>query len=69
MLAPRPQLTFDEDVEEENYGTQFEAWYNDHFFGREAMIGLYNNIKYFISPTVGNDRILVGKDGWLFGFI
>ncbi|MBR1600191.1 MAG: hypothetical protein IJ677_01280 [Alphaproteobacteria bacterium] len=49
-----------------NYGVQFDAWYNDHFFGRDAMTGLYQNIKYFIAPMVGNDKVLVGKDGWLF---
>ncbi len=62
MLAKKPQLT----TGEGNYGVQFDAWYNDRFFGRDAMMGLYNEIKYAVAPMSGNDKVLVGKDGWLF---
>ena len=29
-------------------------------------MGLYNNLKLKIAPKAGNDKVLVGKDGWLF---
>ena len=45
---------------------QFDAWYNDHFFGRDAMIYLYNYIKFFISPNGENDKAMVGENGFLW---
>lgn len=65
MLAKKPQLTI-VGGGDSNFGLQFDEWYNDHFFGREALVYLYNYIKFFIDPMSGNDRVLVGKDGWLF---
>ncbi len=64
-LAKFPQLTVN-GGENSNFGEQFNAWYNDHFFGRNHLINLFNVIKYKISPQLGNDNVLVGKDGWLF---
>lgn len=48
-----------------NYGSKFEQWYNDRFFGRDILLDAYS---YFMSylKTRGNDRVLIGKDGWLF---
>ena len=66
MLAKKPQLTIDNKVGN-NYGVQFDAWYNDHFFGRDAMIYLYNYMKFFISPNGENDKAMIGKNGFLWG--
>ena len=65
MLAKKPQLTIDGGGYN-NYGVQFDAWYNDHFFGRDTMIGLHNSIRYLIAPIAGNEKVLVGKNNWLF---
>lgn len=65
MFTPRPQITLDEWISGD-YGVQFDAWYNDHFFGRDLLIGLYDIIKRNIAPMSGNDTVLVGKNGWLF---
>ena len=43
MLAKKPQLTIDGGGYN-NYGVQFDTWYNDHFFGRDWMMWLYNKI-------------------------
>lgn len=65
MFAKKPQFTT-YNVKNGIYGKRFEAWYNDHFFGRNVMMNLYNSIKYTIAPKSGNNNVLVGKDGWLF---
>ena len=64
MLARKPQLTIDN--KGGNYGVQFDAWYNDHFFGRDIMIYLYNYINFVINPGGFSEKAMIGKDGWLF---
>lgn len=64
MLAPKPQLSVAEGVD--NYGAQFDAWYNDHFFGRSKILEFYTYLKYLLAPKSGNNKVLVGKNGWLF---
>lgn len=65
MLAEKPLLIAD-NIRNGSYGPNFETWYNDHFFGRDTIMELHRNLKYFLAPTTGSERILVGKDGWLF---
>ena len=48
------------------YSTNFESWYNDHFFGRDFLINIYNFLEKKINPNRGNKNVLVGQDGWLF---
>jgi hypothetical protein len=64
MLATYPQM-FNTTLNLQ-FGKQFESWFNDRFLGRFFLIKLYNNAKQYIDPLVGNDKVLVGKDGWLF---
>ncbi len=65
MLAKKPQLIID-GTGGGNYGLQFDAWYNDHFFGRSAMTYLYNYLKYMVAPMSENNTSMVGKDGFLW---
>jgi hypothetical protein len=49
-----------------SFSSEFEAFYNDHFGFREAMIRWHNYLKYRwlgISPT---SRVLIGRGGWLY---
>ena len=43
------------------YGIKFDAWFNDRFFGRTAMIDLWNGLL-----RSGNRNVIFGKDGWCF---
>ena len=65
MLAKKPQLMMD-NKNEDNYGVQFDDWYNDHFFGRDMVVEAYQKFKYLINPMIGTNKILVGSNGWLF---
>ena len=65
MLAQKPSVSiYDEDGE--SFGERFDAWYNDHFFGRDEITEFYKNVIALVSPTLQNDKVLIGKDGWLF---
>ncbi len=65
MLAQYPKLMQNGRINQQ-FGTQFESWFNDHFRGRKELIGFYNKIKGGLAPGRGNDKVLVGKEDWLF---
>ena len=65
MLAKKPQLMIDKRGNN-NYGMQFDAWYNDHFFGRDMMIGLYNYLNFSIKSVIENDFAFVGDNGFMY---
>ncbi|MBR5599186.1 MAG: hypothetical protein IKW39_04010 [Alphaproteobacteria bacterium] len=48
-----------------NYGANFEKWFNDRFFGRDWLLSI-NSYAFDVLRTHGNDKVLIGKDGWLF---
>lgn len=63
-LAEKPALEkmFDKDY---RYGAKFDAWFNDHFWGRDELMCLYNNVSEKL-VTNGNKSVLRGHDDWLF---
>ena len=48
------------------YSTNFESWYNDRFFGRDFLINIWSFLEQKINPNRGNDKVLIGKNSWLF---
>ena len=63
-LAKKPELArlYDEQY---NYGSLFETWFSDRFFGRSFLIGLHGKLGWGESKK-GNKRVLLGKEGWMF---
>ena len=63
-LAAKPDLNrlFDQKYQ---YGTKFEQWFSDRFYGRDWLVSLHSKINWGYSKT-GNDRVLLGRDNWLF---
>lgn len=62
-LAGRPVLSIN------NYKTfpaEYEAYYNDNISFRKQLIRLNNSIDYFIFKQSSSDKVVIGKDGWLF---
>ncbi len=49
-----------------NYGKDFEAWFNDRFLGRDELIGLYDASRDIVSGQTSSTHGYVGDDGWLF---
>lgn len=46
------------------YPQNFEDYYNDHFGFRNLLLDWHNYVSYTWLKT--SDRVLIGKDGWLF---
>lgn len=66
ILATKPQLIIDNKINEK-YGTQFDAWFNDRFNGRDILIKNFTKMKYAISNIYQNDKALVIKNNnWMF---
>lgn len=47
------------------FGADFNAWFQDRFYGRRPLIKMFGFLKALISPRE-NESVLVGRDGWLF---
>ena len=46
--------------------SSFESFYNDRLPFRNQLIALNNSIGYFVFGATTGDRVMIGKDGWLF---
>lgn len=66
MLAPKASLFQKDGRIDNNFGKKFDAWFSDHFYGRDFLSDLHQAIEYKIAKSAGNKNVLVGKDGWLF---
>lgn len=59
----RPKLSFG------NFDTfpeEFEKYYNDNLPYRNQLVMLNNSIDYFGFKQSSSDKVVIGKDGWLF---
>lgn len=64
MLAEYPSLFVNHKFNIQ-YGTQFESWFNDRFFGRKTLIHLYDKIVMKINKYGKNSKAGIYKDDWL----
>jgi len=64
VLARYPQLLTRGGINN-NFGEQFNAWFNDRFNGRDIFISLYNKF-HKLQSIEQTEKVLVGKDGWMF---
>ena len=64
-LAPNPTWRWSGSIVE-SFPAEFDAYYNDHFGLRAALLPTYHRLRFDrfgISPT---DEVIVGKDGFLY---
>lgn len=61
MLAKKPSLFIGKMLNNQ-YGKQFEAWFNDHFFGRSFLLEMFKNKV----NTKENENVFEGLDNWIF---
>ncbi|MCQ2518990.1 MAG: hypothetical protein MJ107_00520 [Lachnospiraceae bacterium] len=50
----------------EGYPSSFENYWNDNIPFRNQMIRLNNSIDYYMFKTASNNKVEIGKNGWLF---
>lgn len=62
-LAKKPKLSLDSIVA---FPKKYEAYFNDHIPFRLPMVQICSEIEYYIFHTPINNRVIAGKDGWLF---
>lgn len=48
------------------YCRKYEAFYNDNFFLKSYLIGLYNNLKNKFRANPKSTQVIIGEDEWLF---
>ena len=48
------------------YTKRYEAYYNDHFSFRTRLVYLNNLLTYKIFHASASDKVIIGKQGWLF---
>jgi hypothetical protein len=48
------------------YLKEYEDYYNDHFSFRSRLVYLNNLLTYKIFHTSPSDKVIIGKQGWLF---
>jgi hypothetical protein len=62
-LAPFPSIST---AELATFPDRFEAFYNDHFGLRNTLVRGYNIMQVSVLGASVSDKVIVGKDGWLF---
>lgn len=65
MLAPKAHLIQNGRLDN-GFGTKFNDWFNDRFLGRNLLLNMYQGAQSYLSPSKGSEKVIVGKDGWLF---
>ena len=60
--APRPSLS----AAGSQYPEQFDAYFRDHFGGRDRLIRWHNLFKFRVFRQSPVRRVLLGRNGWLF---
>jgi hypothetical protein len=64
-LAPMPILIKDKKLNT-NFISQFDDFFTDQFFFRTTLISAYNGVFERIFKLSGNDKVIVGDNGFLF---
>lgn len=64
-LAPMPELIENNRINE-SFTMQFDDFFTDQFSFRTYMITKYNEIYSGLFKQSGNEKVIVGKDGFLF---
>ncbi len=65
-LSDVPQWRDKEGKWNENYLADLNDWISDRFFLRQELISLDNRITAEVFGNSGEDKVILGKDGWLF---
>ncbi len=66
LLSDAPRWTDKDGSWNESYLSDLADWINDRFFLRQEMITLDNWLTAKVFGNSGEDKVTLGKDGWLF---
>ena len=65
-LSDAPQWQDKEGNWNKNYLSDLASWVSDRFFLRQELISLDNYLTATVFGNSGEDKVILGKDGWLF---
>ena len=65
-LSDAPQWQDKEGNWTKNYLSDLASWVSDRFFLRQELISLDNWLTATVFGNSGEDKVILGKDGWLF---
>lgn len=65
-LSDAPQWTDKEGKWNQNFLSDLADWISDRFFLRQELISLDNWLTANVFCNSGEDKVILGKDGWLF---
>lgn len=66
ILSNAPQLRDKDGNWNKNYLADFTDYISDRFYLRQELITLDNYLTAQVFQTSGNEKVMLGKDGWLF---
>lgn len=62
-LSEKPELTL---ANISSYPEEYEEYYNDHLAFKSQLVNLRSLIDYKLLDVVDSEKVLLGKDNWLF---
>lgn len=65
MLAKKPQISIYNE-NKKSYGEQFNAWFSDHFFGRDELLELHRRVERMNNILLSNITYYNQKTKWIF---
>ncbi len=65
-LSKTPVLVDEKGVWNKDFLQDTANWFSDHFFFRQELISVGNRLSAKLFNTSGTDKVILGKDGWLF---
>ena len=66
MLTKFPSLYVNRQINKA-YGTDFEKWFNDRFFGRSLLLDIFHSVIYHTNSIYQNNKaIYIKENGWMF---
>ena len=66
LLSAAPKWQDSDGTINREYLADLSKWIGDRFFLRQELITLDNALTAGVFGTSGNDKVIAGKDGWLF---
>jgi hypothetical protein len=65
VLESFPSLIIDNKLNTQ-FITQFDTYIQDRFWLHDYFVAINNSINFYLLKKAGNNRVIRGKDGWLF---
>ncbi len=66
VLSSFPSVKDENGNWNEDYFSQSEAWFSEHFGLRPEMVTAYGKLTHKLFATSSNQDVIIGKDDWLF---